>query len=297
MGCRRPLHNKILAEDFVKHVLKILQDFGPRAADIVNAEINLRPLEEHPTSTHEDYRDGAYRTLEERELLHQRILKELISETRLPNDDDIALGCGGAKPSGTTALAQAYIVSGAPASGKSGVASRLADENGAYILDSDYAKRKFPEYRQYPGGASLVHHESDSIVFGPTDSLFEYCIYSRYNVVIPLVGRTYSSVEKVCHRLKECGYYIHIINVPLDRYECVSRAYRRFLDTGRYVPLSYIFDEVGNEPERIYFLLKRAYAGDNNFKSFSQLSTKVTWGKPPVVVEATEESPVCLWNR
>lgn len=297
LGCRRPLHTKVLAEDFVKHVLKVFQDFGPRANEIVNAEMSLMPLEQHPTSTHDDYRDDAYRSVEQREVLHQQILRELISEQQLDNDDDISLGNGGAKPAVTTACAQAYIVSGAPASGKSWVASRLSNENGAYILDSDYAKRKFPEYRQYPGGASLVHPESDAIVFGATNSLFEYCIYSRFNVVIPLVGRTYASVEKVCQRLRECGYCIHIINVPLDRYECVTRAYNRFRDTGRYVPLSYIFDEVGNEPERIYFLLKRAYAGDDNFRSFSQLSTKVARGKSPFVVETTEGSPVCHWNE
>ena len=208
------------------------------------------------------------------------------------SDDDICLGVGGAKPKEPWQESVAYIVSGAPASGKSSIADALAHENGAYILDSDYAKRKFPEYMSYNGGASLVHAESNEIIFGSEDrsnSLLEYCIYSQCNIVIPLVGRTQKSVEKICARLIEAQYKIHLINVALDRYKCTQRAYRRFLASKRYVPLSYVFDEVGNEPELVYFRLKRAHEAD--YESFSQLSTDVPKGELPKVIEKTENSP------
>lgn len=297
LGCRRPLNNRPLTEDFVQHVLKIVKDYDAPAMAILNAELNLKPLESHPTATHEDHRDPKYRTPEQRSSLHEQILRELITEERLEDDNDIVLEKGGARPEVTQSNAQAYIVSGAPASGKSGIAVRLAHENGAYILDSDYAKRKFPEYFSYSAGASLVHQESDGIIFGPENSLFEYCVYSRHNVVIPLVGKTYESVETICKRLALIGYQIHIINVSLDRYQCVLRAYKRFCSTNRYVPLSYIFDEVGNEPERVYFLIKRAYSNNSSFKSFSQLSTAVEQGNPPRILEATPNSPVCSWEK
>ncbi len=292
LDCRRPLDDQVLAEDFVQKILEEYEEVDKIAADIVNAELGLAKLEAAPTNTHQQYRVKQYRGNAQRRQLHNQILKELIDYERIESDGDIQLGYGGARPHSPQTALQAYIVSGPPASGKSAIADWLARENGAYMLDSDYAKRKFPEYLQYLGGASLVHKESDDLVFGPEDSLFEYCVYSRHNVVIPLVGRTYKSVEKVCKRLIKAEYKIHIINVALDRYKCTYRAYERFKNTGRYVPLFYVFDEVGNEPERIYFQLKRDYIGCSDFISFSQLSTDVAFGEPAKILEATEFSPV-----
>lgn len=295
-NCRRPLGNTNEVDCFVRNILKIpRQDRSEVVPKILQAEIALEKLESHHTSSFEDYRSLEYMTEESRHDLRKKILSELISYECLENDDDITLGKGGAKPAMTQSDALAYIVSGAPASGKSSVADRLARENGAYILDSDYAKRKFPEFRSFFGGASLVHKESDSIILDPKDSLLEYCIYSRHNVVIPMVGKTFESVETICKRLIKSGYKIHIINIALDRYKCALRAYKRYVSSERYVPLSYVFDEVGNEPERIYYLLKRAYESDENFLSFSQVSTDVNPGELPIIVERTENSPIKGW--
>lgn len=142
-----------------------------------------------------------------------------------------------------------------------------------------------------------MHKESDSIIFDAEDSLFEYCVYENYNIVIPLVGRTYKSFIKICRRIMECGYKVHIVNVVLDRYKCVLRAYDRFEATGRYVPLSYIFDEVGNEPELVYFRIKRAYEGEARIGSFAQISTDVPKECLPEMLEATTGSPIRLWHE
>ena len=291
LGCRRPLDDAVLAEDFISKVFEGRSDVESIANLVANAELALLKLEKSPTQTHNNYRDKTYRDDVARMQLHERILNELINLEQLEDDDDICLGKGGAKPQFTKQDGVAYIVSGAPASGKSTISDQLAKDNGAYMLDSDYAKRKFPEYSRYSGGASLVHKESDELVFAPENSLFEYCIYSKHNIVIPLVGRTYKSVEKICKRLISAEYAIHIINVALDRYECTKRAFTRFQKKGRYVPLSYVFDEVGNEPERIYFQLKRDYLGKPGFLSFSQVSTDVQEGMPAKVLEKSEHSP------
>ena len=262
----------------MENILGIPDDDGRLAAQIVCAELGLQVLEDSPTITHKNYRVAKYRSAKERQRLRDAILSELINMEQLDNDDDICLGQGGAKPRNIQTNAQAYIVSGPPASGKSKIADALAAENGAYILDSDYAKRKFPEYHFYDGGASLVHKESDQIVFGSGSGkhLFEYCVYSRCNMVIPLVGRTLESMAGICDKLIASGYTIHIVNVVLDPGKCAFRALQRFRSSKRYVPLSYIFDEVGDKPEVVYFRLKRKFAGKPNFKSFTQLSTDVS---------------------
>ncbi len=289
---RRKLNTQVDADEFVENVLGILDDDGSQAAKIVCAELGLQVLEDSPTVSSKNYRVAKYRLQKDRKRLQDRILSELITMTQLENDDDICLGSGGAKPQNLQAGAQAYIVSGPPASGKSTITNTLAAENGAYVLDSDHAKRKFPEYHFYNGGASLVHQESDQIIFGPgRQHLLEFCIYSRYNIVVPLVGRTDESMKDICEKLIEAGYTIHIVNVVLPPEQCAARAFRRYCETDRYVPLSYIFDEVGTRPENIYFHLKREFGQNPHFGSFTQLSTDVPHNCPPKVLEATENSP------
>lgn len=292
---RRSLNTQISADEFVSHVLGILDDDdGNKAAKIVGAELGLRSLEDCPTDTHKEYRLAKYRSTDSRKRLRKTILTELMDMERLSDDDKICLGKGGARPEHIESEAQAYIVSGPPASGKSKIAETLATKHGAYILDSDYAKRKFPEYHLYDAGASLVHEESDKMIFGPSDVgfLFEYCAYNRYNMVIPLVGRTDSSMNRICNKLIEAGYSIHIINVVLEPRECAIRAFQRFCDTNRYVPLSYVFDDVGNRPEVVYFHLKREHSGDASFVSYTQISTDVPRGKSPKILERSGPCPL-----
>ena len=275
-SCRRPLYTRILAEEFVENILGFHNNYDKIVTHIVENENTLFRFEKRPTLVYEDYRIGKYRTMEQREELHDRILGELINYKRLTDDDKIELGKGGAKPERELKDSQAYIVTGPPASGKSGIAARLADETGSYIIDSDYAKRKIPEY--------------------PENGLLVYTIYNSNNIVIPLVGKSMKSVERITNKLLSAGYSIHIINVCLDRYKCVQRACKRFEKSKRYVPLSYIFDEVGNEPERVYFLLKRKYEKNSSFVSFSQISTDVRLGQPNVVLEANGASPINDWS-
>lgn len=299
-GVRRLLNTRPLLELFLSQIMQddeIAKTWGREIAEVVEVELALDALEKHPTATHDDYRDPLYRGKHDREKLCEEILKELVSKERLDDDDKIILGSGGAKPKTLRSESQAYIINGPPASGKSGVASFVADTCGAYILDSDYAKRKFPEYSTFKGGASLVHDESDKIIFGESNSLFEYCVCEHYNMVIPLVGRNCKSLLNVCKRIQEKKYSIHLINVTLDRAKCTSRAFHRFLDTKRYVPLSYVFDEVANTPETSYFKIKRDWEGKGLFESFAQLSTDVPRGEPARVEDCTPNSPIANYYR
>ena len=85
------------------------------------------------------------------------------------DDDKIKLGVGGCLPLPDGHLnndKQFYIVIGLPASGKSSISAKIADATGSAVLDSDFAKRKLPEFREKDNGASLVHKESQVIVMG-----------------------------------------------------------------------------------------------------------------------------------
>lgn len=284
--CRR-LDTDIQVEPFVEGILGITNAKLKRRAinSITQAERNIKDYPLYPTLTHRDNRDFQFRDDDKRKILRKQIVDELYTLVRLPNDDEIALGKGGAVPQTKTLFERkAFYIIGPPASGKSGIAQKIADKFGCYILDSDYAKRKLPEYKNQIGSASLVHDESDSLIFGKS-GLVDVCTDKGANIVIPKIGHNLESIVEYCKMLKEkAGYDIYLISVDLDRQKATQRAYRRYVETKRYVPLSLIFDGYANQPTLNYFKIKQRNIGV--FKGFGQISTDVPLGYPVKLIES-----------
>ncbi len=132
---------------------------------------------------------------------------------------------------------EAWIVTGAPASGKSGaVSDPLVREKGALLVDADEAKAQLPEFAGGIG-AGAVHVESAEII---TPALLERAISNGDNIVMPRVGRTYDSLARDVAALKEAGYKVHLSYVHVPDEIAVQRATTRFLQTGRLVSVSYV---------------------------------------------------------
>lgn len=283
----RLLKKDIDIECFVDGILKINGMESKRVAinKIAAAERNLNGYDSACTLTHEDYRDFQYRDEKVRETLRMQIVQELESLERLDSDDSITLGTGGAKPkTKISAKKKLYYIVGPPASGKSTVANKIADVTGSYILDSDYAKRKFPEYENQIGGAALVHEESDRLIFSyENGNLLDYCIKNEYNIIIPKIGHNILKIKGFCQKMKQIGYDPYLISVDLDRVKATQRAYTRYVETNRYVPLSLIFDGYGNQPTLNYFKLKQQ--NNDLFNGFAQITTDVPKGATPILLE------------
>lgn len=290
-GFPRQLTSNAAVDEFVRNVLD-MKDATPRERNkvvnkIVAAERNIAGAGSHASTLRTEFRHINYQQDDKRNRLRNKIVKELIENERLPDDDKIRPGHGGAKPtSGVRADKKAFYVIGPPASGKSGISNKIADLYGAYILDSDYAKRKLPEYSQQVGGASLVHEESDLLIFSnEPNNLLKHCFSHGYNIVIPKIGHNKQSIIDFCQRLVKGGYSVFLISVDLDRYLATRRAFTRYKKTNRYVPLSVIFDAYGNEPTLNYFKIKQGCS--NMFSGFAQISTDVGIGESPVMLEQT----------
>jgi hypothetical protein len=277
---KRQLQTDAQTTEFVQGVLK-LQDpeaVAAAARRITDAEILEEVLSRRSTLTSNDFRDYRYAHDQSRRLLREQIREELTRRKRLKKDDDIALGKGGARP--RTALqsqSQAFILIGLPASGKSTAASEVADHYGAIVLDSDYAKRKFPEFDRL-FGASLVHNESALVVFGnpdyPTEyPVINYCIDRKHNLVIPKIGNNEEAIVPLAETLQSAGYQVHLTLVNLDRLQATQRAYSRFLTSGRYVSLTLIYDVFANEPQLTFQRLKDSQ--HPAFASYGSISTNV----------------------
>ena len=256
------------------------------------------------TSTSKRFRLPGYASEEARWELRRQIVNELFTLKRLDNDEDIKLGSGGALPA--TAIKterKAFIIIGLPASGKSGIASKIADEYGAIILDSDYAKRKIPEFDGFPYGASLVHNESSGIIIPnkmseqETDfkTLSRLTFDSGMNFVQPTIGQDYNSIVDLANSLKSnrLNYEVHLILVNLDRKLATHRAIERYINTKRYVPLGLVFDCYANDPIlNYYYAKKRAH---DVFKSFGEISTNVPKGDKPICTDIIGDSPARLF--
>ncbi|RXJ70649.1 hypothetical protein CS022_22545 [Veronia nyctiphanis] len=294
----RPLHNNQLAFDFISRVLNKPDtvELGNNIQKIVTAEKLLQSTTTEPTLTSMVNRHTSYATDNKRVELREQIFSELAFKERLDNDDEIELGKGGCLPkSGVKNEGKAFIVTGLPASGKSNVASKVADHFNAAIIDSDYAKRKFPEY-PLPQGASVVHDESNLVAFGgdPEDgnfddepSLYEYLIKDRTNIVIPKIGHDQDSVlglrDKLLNNSAANYDEVHLILVSVDRVISTDRALNRFINTERYVPLSLVFDVYSNEPTLTYYRVKDC----EKWTSTCKLKTN---GEEPVCVASNGDN-------
>ena len=276
-------------ESFVYNVLDIFENaaFMSAVGKIMTVEMQLNYFNAHQTLNDDTYRVDEYKSSRQREALRKRIHDELIGQVRPDKDDEIRLGYGGALPrSGHVDCdKKLFYTIGLPASGKSGISNTLSDAENAVIIDSDMAKRKLPEYYDVDGGASLVNKESSAIVMEyERQNLFASCVEKGYNLIVPKIGNYIKEVIGFFEYMKrEKGYSIFLVLIELDRLKATRRAFKRFLETGRYVPLSLIFDSYANDPTLTYFKIIKYNGG--LLDGYAHIDNDVEFGHPYIVKE------------
>lgn len=279
---------------FLNNVLKVdPKEFKDIAYRIITCETGIIDGLNNPTFRSTKFRDPKYQDDEARLALRERIVKELFELPLLDSDDKLKLGKGGARPIAIKSERKAFILIGLPASGKSAIGFRFASEFGAMILDSDFAKRKLPEFTKYPWGASIVHKEASDIVFNKDkrgfDSLFHRATRENYNLVIPKIGADHAKILWYCDLLKGKKYEVHLTLVYLSREKATLRALTRYKNTDRYVPLSRIFDDYSQNPVLTYFFLKNKKS--DRFDSFGVINTDVPIGQQPKCSDFLGDNP------
>ncbi|MEZ0485767.1 hypothetical protein [Fibrella aquatica] len=125
----RLLTNEDLVEDFFKRVLKYDYKNPSILSKIVQAELSMANFDfGYPTLQSHHYRDRRYKDDSTRWHLRRQITSELFSLKRPDRDESLKLGAGGALPASDISCdKQAFIIIGPPASGKSGIANKVAD--------------------------------------------------------------------------------------------------------------------------------------------------------------------------
>ena len=126
----------------------------------------------------------------------------------------------------------AHIVMGLPASGKS---TMLKTFEGI-VCDTDLIKEQMHEY--YDGGIGNERcHGASKVIF---DRLLNELSDDGYKLAIPIIGKTKKSFDKIYDLLVSKGYKIVIKYIEFSKQEAINRSFKRFIEEGRYVSLSYI---------------------------------------------------------
>lgn len=237
------------------------EDYVGKLAEIISkAEEELEKLGSNNTLNNHTLRALGFRTETIRKKYRRQVLDSCLSKTILDNDDNITLENGGMVPVNGDLIQgkQVVLIVGGPASGKSGYATLLANKLGAYLIDSDFIKRKLPEFHNENCiGASLVHEESTNI----QQVIMNKVLSSGRNIVSPIVGKNYGKLRDLINKYEEKGYKVSMILISIGRLAATMRGIKRFVKTKRYVRLSYILDECGHEPVAAFY---RIAAEDRN---------------------------------
>lgn len=224
---------------------------------------------------------------EQRQHIKKQILEELVTLTIPKDDDDICIGFGGSKPRNRERCnRKAIILLGLPASGKSTVAQVMSDMQGAYIIDSDFAKRKFPELA-FPNGASWTHEESDDLIYEKGDGVLARCLDLGANMVIPKVGARVESIISIYETLKSHEYDISLGLVWLEPKKALQRAIKRYQKSKRYVPIFKIITD-DTKPKEVYEELVNKL----DLESHVYLSSDVPMNAPCKIQNMSND---CIW--
>jgi len=178
---------------------------------------------------------------------------------------------------------EAWVVIGPPASGKSALAEPISFRNGALEIDSDEAKKGLPEYDN-GRGAGIVHEESSKIV----DQVRLDAMKNGDNMVLPVVGKSMESIDKIAADLEANGYKAHLVLMDVTKDNATTRAISRWKSTGRFVDTNYVYNSVGEKPQANYESIKSS--GGKGWDSMSRYDNNGSKNVGPVLKEGIDHA-------
>lgn len=149
----------------------------------------------------------------------------------------------------------AVFMLGKPGSGKSTLRDSLGLEDRFTIVDADKIMEHLPGYE--PDLASAYHERAADIA---EHYLMHGLEDQHMNMVLDMTGKNTAKIFKMADDVKSLGYNIHVIHASLSDLDAGKRAYERWQNGGRLVPISYVTGKFRDRPSNTYKLLREYYA-------------------------------------
>lgn len=224
----------------------------------------------------------------ERQALQDRVLETLYQRYKtemgpsLPNTPKVA-----------------HIITGPFGAGKSSViATALARQDHAIIVDSDEIKQGFPEYHMDPDtpetrdlgltakngvGASSLYNESRALVMSFVNRVLD----RGDNLVIPYIGSDLNWDKAFIQDLKRRGYQVFIHHIEVVPKTAVERVFRRFDTEGRFVPLKFLLG-IGTRSTDNFAELRRWGLQTGMIDGYTWVNNE---GEQPIPIESYRADP------
>lgn len=195
-----------------------------------------RYVEEHPTLKVSEHPDLVQKTKAE--------FKDLLLKQATERN-------GGQEPPKNH---KAVFVAGLPGAGKSSGAAKQFLDAGAIEFDNDIAKT-VPSLSEYYAGG-LGAGTVQNIVSQAQLELWDDFLKEGYDIVYPAIGKKLSKVQEELQRFADYGYDVDYVFVHVSNETSQNRAFKRYIETGRFVdPVGYI-KELGDAPDNVYNSLR-----------------------------------------
>jgi adenylate kinase family enzyme len=137
---------------------------------------------------------------------------------------------------------EVIIWMGLPGSGKSALAKNLNLMDTHIQIDSDDAKMFIPESVQDP---SLAPHVQNESTYLSDEILLNKAIDEKKNIIWPKIGKNENTLRTLFQKFRDNGYKVVLNYNKLSSVESKKRAYKRYLEDKRLVPVDYI-DKIGD---------------------------------------------------
>ena len=149
----------------------------------------------------------------------------------------------------------AVIMLGKTGSGKTTLRNQLDLTDKYTIVDADKIMESLPGYK--PDLAGAYHERAADIA---EKYLVNQAIGQNMNMVLDMTGRSASKMLTLADNLHELGYNVHVVHAHVPDIVAGQRAYARWQNGGRLVPIDFVVHQFGDRPSNAFKLLKEYYA-------------------------------------